>query len=388
MCKAYYVDALDVIYNFRDNPAETISKYYSGKGKIKFDLIKSREEIEIIKSKVSDLEIRHLTNLMNRLDLINQNFAKNITLQVESSDDTTLILHPIEKVGLYIPKQLPSSAYTYLSAIKSAGVNDIIVYLAQDEDGNLDPLSVYVADLYGAKILGGPARFAFPTLAFGYKDLELEPCYMLAGPCGQRLNIIKQLSAQISGSGADMSAGPSDIAILTDGKALPEQIYRSLVSQLEHGVDSKASLILIGDDIFNKWNDFYTNVSIDKSRISIIKFDNLELSLEYLKKVAPETAEIWVKSEFDSRLIKNCGVVYINGISSIGDYGAIGRGCADPTGSFSKSQSGLSPLTFMRYQAVVNINNIEKELFNSSVFLSGYEGLVSHKNAIEGLLKI
>jgi hypothetical protein len=67
---------------------------------------------------------------------------------------------------------MPSSAYTFLSAVKHAGVEDVVLFAAQDEEGDIDPLTLYVAKKYNADILCGPARMAFPVLAFGFRDVE------------------------------------------------------------------------------------------------------------------------------------------------------------------------------------------------------------------------
>jgi len=56
-----------------------------------------------------------------------------------------------------------------------------------------------------------------PTLAFQINAFDTIPCSLVCGPCGKSLNVVKQISCLLAGVCADMSAGPSELFIITDG---------------------------------------------------------------------------------------------------------------------------------------------------------------------------
>jgi histidinol dehydrogenase len=208
---------------------------------------------------------------------------------------------------------------------------------------------------------------------------------LICGPCGENLNILKNICGLLAGVGVDMSAGPSDLTIITDGKDGWAQINLDLLSQLEHGKDSSAQLIIVSDESYESFISCqFSNELSNHVNISILKVDNAADAIDSVYVKAPETLEVFSDDpEKYKRCFKYCGVVYINTSSTLGDYGAIGRGCADPTGGFAKSQNGISPLTFLKIVPVVSGVGIDANMLVNASEIAAYENLKAHKNVID-----
>jgi histidinol dehydrogenase len=193
------------------------------------------------------------------------------------------------------------------------------------------------------------------------------------------------MSCILAGVSMDMAAGPSTLAVVADQSADWQQIKLDLVSQLEHGPDSSSQLILVGSEARELWaqTPFASEIKNQPS-VRTDYVETIEEAANLINKSAPETAEIWIKSAAQLLpLIDSCGVVYVRQTSSLGDYGAIGRGCADPTDGLAKSQSGISPLSFFRLQALVEDGTTDPEFRNAASVLAEYERLLNHKKAID-----
>lgn len=381
--------SLDIIQIFIKDPISAISEKYK---EINIDLnivpiLFDNREISNAIARIDTRLKQDVDILCKRLDNLNaefiRQFSKMLIIQSEN-DNIEYIFKPLENIGLYIPYRMPSSAYTFLSAAKAAGVKKIKIYLPFDfRNGKVDELSIYVAKKYNATILRGPAVFAFPTLAFGIPNI-LDPSDKIFGPCSNRLNSIKQLSAFVANCDTDMCAGSSELAIITDDNSNITQIGYDLLSQLEHGSDSKATLFIKEGVPFN-FNDS-VNKEIENNRIYIERFLTFEEGIEKINKLAPETLVVYSKNIDNIRCVKDrlwsSGVCYFNCANSLGDYGIIGRGCADPTGGLSKSQSGVSPLLFMRNIPFVTSSNTKTLAYKAGISIVDYENLQFHKDAM------
>ncbi|MCB0856084.1 MAG: histidinol dehydrogenase, partial [Bacteroidetes bacterium] len=321
--------------------------------------------------------------LASRLDNLNKRLVDKFSSTFPIRDNgLSLEAKPLTRIGIYIPKKMPSSAYTFLSAAVAAGVSEIIIYLAQDNNGDADPLTLYLAQRYKTRILTGPARIAFPTLAFGTEHVS--KCDMICGPCGANMNILKTLCGEVGKVAVDMAAGPSDLSIIVDNTNKWERIYLDLLSQIEHGPDSKSTLIVVGQEIGQSLESSrYFKLINQVPNINLYIVDTPQIAINKVREIAPETLEIYSRSP-DQYLnaIKYCGVVYKNLSSTLGDYGVIGRGCADPTGGHSIGQSGISPLMFFKLVSVVDSTS-RISLLKSALNLAKYEGLVAHQNVLE-----
>ena len=377
--------AMETVHAFRASPEGAVDGYSAAGQFAQLPIVRSQVHIDTYAEQPLRNDIDAIDLLRERLDRINA-AAMRSAATIECPDQLAYRWRPIERVGVYVPWKLASTAMTFLSSARAAGVENILVYLAQDPgSGILDGLSVRVARHYGATIWGGPARFGFPALAFGLSG-HAPYCDLVCGPCGASMNVLKQVSCLLAGAQADMSAGPSELAVVADESADWPQIAIDLASQLEHGRDSHATLLLVGSGAQQDWSSFLATRSVTlDSRISVRVEPAIAHAAEHVNKLGPETVEVWVRNaEALVRRLTACGVVYIRQASSLGDYGAIGRGCADPTNGRARAQSGLSPWTFLRLQAEVGEGPVPNALRRAALHLAEYEGLPAHGSAIIG----
>jgi histidinol dehydrogenase len=367
--------------SFRAAPKQALRSYFLEKGSQFKAVLRSQSDLDRLADNVSFDDVAALEILSDRLDRLNKSFVA--TLELPSVRDVTFDCKVIQRVGIYVPSRLPATAITYLSAARAAGVPDVTTYLAQDRDGEPDPLSVVAANKYGARVLCGPARFGFLYLAFGDLDSDLSPCDLVCGPCGWRLNVLKHLAALTAGAAVDMWAGPSAILIIADETADWNQVKLDLLSQNEHGPDSRAELVLIGAAAESDWLRFAG--LINDARITVTPVHSLARAIAVANAAAPEIVEVWTESPQDAaKSITAAGVVYLRCSAAQGDYGCVGRGCGDPTDGLSKAQSGLSPLTFLRMQPVVSSDGLTESLRAAAVRIAAYENLRCHQAAIVG----
>ena len=377
-------DAIDLINAFTLNPIKAIQSYYLENGLKETPIVLNPDDHKRNINSLDNSIKRSIDILSGRLDKLNFDFIKNYSKQI-TADDTFFIHKPLRRVGIYAPYKMPSTVYTFLSAAKSAGVEELVVFLpVNKKDGSIDPASVYAAQRYNAEVLCGPSKYGFPLLAYGIDGI-VKKCDKITGPCGAFINNIKQVTSITGECDIDMSAGPSELVLATDNLDRLNQIKLDLLSQLEHGPDSKAYLILIDKELSFENSEF--NTELKNKRIEKLSFKNWDSAIDFINDLGPETVVVYSKeTETIKEKINFAGVLYLNTINSLGDYGAIGRGCADPTGKMAKSQSGISPLSFMKLLPVVESKRIDEEFITSSLVLSEYEGLYNHQSAIKNYL--
>ena len=381
------IESLNFMASFESEPDVLLREYWKKKEIKSHSLSLTPSEVTQISSTLTPEQKLSLNHLMENLDNKNHSFVEQCSNQIVVQD-TRFKFKVINNIGIYVPFKLPSTAYTFLSSARAAGVNNITVYLAEDpETGKPCPLSVYVCQFYNANILYGPARFAFPTLTLGYKKDSIMPVSKVCGPCSDSLNLLKQSSSIYSKVAVDMWAGSSDLAIIIDETANLNQVCKDLKAQLEHGPKSSCHIVSECSNIIRQVKYLlsceFNHLDIERIHVHIV--ENMTNCAEVINSLAPETTELWVKNaQKIEPLITSTGVIYNRMSSSFGDYGVIGRGCADPTGGRAVSDSGISPYTFMRLQPFIESSDTSSinSLSQAAHVVAKYEGLNCHLEAI------
>jgi histidinol dehydrogenase len=370
-------DAQELIAAFRLDPTAALAALNAERGIGAAAFL--RDDVAADAARASDEDRRALDELGDRLDKVNASLR-------EAHRDVEAPLHglvlrwkPIPRVGVYVPQRLASTAVTYLSAMTAAGVPERVVYLAQGPDGTLDPLCAYAAQRYRATTLAGPARLGFLALALGVPAEGLAPVDLLAGPCGRALNELKHLACLAGAAVPDMYAGPSAVAIVADETAPWERVVLDLAAQLEHGRDSTATLFVVGEAALAAWRAR----PHDGTRVDVVPVADPVEATRLIDMLAPETVAVWTRNADEiAGTIRCAGTVYERTSSSFGDYGAIGRGCADPTDGRARAQTGLLPGTFLRAVPVVSAGATDGSLRDAAVRIALREVLPAHAAAI------
>ncbi len=279
---------------------------------------------------------------------------------------------PLERVGVYVPSgtaPLVSTVYMTVVPARIAGVRDIILVTPPKPDGSVDPHILVVANLLkvSAVYKAGGAQ-AIGALAFGTKTIPKVD--KIVGPGNAYVTEAKR---QVFGYvGIDMTAGPTEIAVIANHNSNPEFVARDLEAENEHH-QGLAVLITTSKTLAK-------TIRQRVSRGYIVLTKNLNEAAEAANALAPEHLEIQVsRPEALIRKIKNAGAIFIGPYSpaSVGDYAA-GPSHVLPTGGTARFFSGLGTREFIKVSHVIGYSR--KALENA-------KGMIERLATIEGLTK-
>jgi histidinol dehydrogenase len=308
---------------------------------------------------------------------------------------------PVENVGLYIPggtAPLFSTLLMLAIPARIAGCRNIIVCTPANENGKINSVILFVAQLMGIKKiyrLGGAQAIA----AMAYGTQSIKRVDKIFGPGNQFVTCAKKL-VNLKNVAIDMSAGPSELAIYADKTCVPKFVAADLLSQAEHGTDSQVILVAENQRIIAKVIKQLTRQlhlltrkdivekSVSNSRFLV--FDKVKEAFNFLNDYAPEHLIIASKkSKKIVKHVKNAGSVFLGNYSSesAGDY-ASGTNHSLPTNGSARAQSGISVDSFVKKitfqiiskKGIKNIGATVERMANA-------EGLDAHENAVKIRLK-
>lgn len=378
------------------------------------DFNKKFDGAEIKNINISEKEIENSENLIsNKLKKAIQEAKENITkfhasqnIEIEKIETTKGVFcwrenRAIEKVGIYIPGgTAPLFSTVLMLAIPAqiAGCKEIILCTPPDKNGNINPAILYTAKLCGVKKIfktGGAQAIA--AMTFGTESIP--NVYKIFGPGNQFVVAAKEF-AQNYNVAIDMPAGPSEVLIIADEKAVPAFCAADLLSQAEHGSDSQVIFISTDVKIFNETveevekqlkelsrNEF-AQESLKNSHFILL--ETIEEAIDFSNLYAPEHL-ILAFENFEKYIpkIQNAGSVFLGNYSceSAGDY-ASGTNHTLPTNGFAKNYSGVSLDSFVKK---ITFQHLSKEglqnLGKTIEIMAEAEGLSAHKNAVSIRLK-
>jgi sulfopropanediol 3-dehydrogenase len=217
------------------------------------DFVVSDAEFARAEAQVDDRIKGHISFAQNQI----RTFAKAqrgtlSELEIEVGEGVTLghKLIPVNAVGAYVPggryPMLASSFMTILVA-KVAGVSQVVGCAPPQREQGVHPTMAYAMKTSGADAvlcLGGVQGLA--AMAFGLID-GLEPVDMLVGAGN---SFVAEAKRQLFGRvGIDLLAGPTEVLVIADESADPRLVAIDLLGQAEHGPNSPAGVIAIGESI-------------------------------------------------------------------------------------------------------------------------------------------
>lgn len=303
---------------------------------------------------------------------------------------------PIQKVGLYIPGgSAPLFSTILMLAIpaKLAGCKEIVLCSPPDEEGKLNPVILYTAQLCGVtKIfkVGGIQAIAGMTLG----TETIPKVFKIFGPGNQYVTVAKQWATKM-GVAIDMPAGPSELLVMADDTANPAFVASDLLSQAEHGTDSQVVLISTSGTLLDKVEKELENqlAALPRQEIArqaiahsrMILVDNDNTALEIINEYGPEHYIVCVENEdFYIQNTANAGSVFIGNYTpeSVGDY-ASGTNHTLPTNGYAKQYSGVNLDSFMKSMTFQKLSKKGIQNIGKSVeLMAEAEGLQAHKNAV------
>lgn len=308
---------------------------------------------------------------------------------------------PIDRVGFYIPggsAPLFSTIIMLAVPAKIAGCKNIVLCTPPDKYGQVNPIILYVASLFGIKNIykiGGAQAIA----AMAYGTESIQKVNKIFGPGNQYVTFAKTLVQQDSVA-IDMPAGPSEVLIIADKFSNSSFVAADLLAQAEHGADSQVILLsdseIMIDNVMKQIKHQLKKMprrdiavkALEKSKSILLR--NIDSCIEFSNMYAPEHLILAVENyETLSLKITNAGSVFLGSYTceSVGDY-ASGTNHTLPTNGFAKSYSGVSLDTFYKKITFQEISKRGIQNIGPTVErMAEAEKLFGHKNAVSIRLK-
>ncbi|ACA38067.1 histidinol dehydrogenase [Lysinibacillus sphaericus] len=303
----------------------------------------------------------------------------------------------LDAVGLYVPggtAAYPSSVLMNVIPAQVAGVKRIVIASPAGLDGKMPAGVLVAAQLLGIEEIykiGGAQAIA--ALAYGTETIA--PVDKITGPGNIFVALAKR---EVFGEVAiDMIAGPSEIAVLADDTAFPDEIAADLLSQAEHDRLACAVLVTTSEKLAKKVaEEVEKQLEIlprqEVARASIENFgviyiaETVSDAVEAINSLAPEHLEIMTNNaEAIAEQIRHAGGIFIGRYSSepVGDYFA-GTNHVLPTNSTARFASGLNVDDFVKKSSVVYYSEKTwQEHAPKIARLARMEGLEGHARAVE-----
>lgn len=305
---------------------------------------------------------------------------------------------PIASVALYVPRgkgAFPSVMLMLATPAKVAGVSRTVVVTPPRPDGRADSASLVAAQIAGIDevyVVGGMQAIA--AVALGTETIPKAD--KVIGPGSSYVSAAKRLLYGTIDVG--LPAGPSESIILTDELVDPRLAALDLLVEAEHGPESAAILVTHSRDVAEEvqsilpqyidqlpeWRRDFINNVLDNYG-GILLTENLDASIEFVNRYAPEHLEILVKDPFITlNKIKNAGEILLGELTPIptANY-ALGLNAILPTGGFARTFSSVSVWDFLKRSGIGYLSREGYEELQETVAkLADYEDFPAHAMAI------
>jgi histidinol dehydrogenase len=278
---------------------------------------------------------------------------------------------------------------------QAAGVAEIAVVVPPSAFGgfNADLLACFhalgVTEVYR---IGGAQGVA--SLAFGLKEIGLEPVEKIVGPGNLFVALAKR---QVYGTvDIDCIAGPSEVVVIADRSADPRYLAADLISQAEHAPGASILLTwergLVGevaraleDQLAKLSRGGLARESLERFGAFILTRDETEAA-EIANLIAPE--HLHVSTAEPKRLLprlKRAGAIFLGHHTPVaaGDYAA-GPSHVLPTGGTARWASGLSANDFLKRSSLISLSRVGLEALAHDIrVLADREGLSGHRQSVD-----
>jgi histidinol dehydrogenase len=308
---------------------------------------------------------------------------------------------PLDSVGVYVPggtAAYPSSVLMNVIPAQVAGVERIVMVSPPNQQGKLPAGVLVAAREAGVKEIykvGGAQAVA--ALAYGTESIR--PVDKIVGPGNIYVALAKR---EVFGDvDIDMIAGPSEIAVLADNTAKPNEVAADLLSQAEH--DARACSVLVTPsqelaeavaDEVEKQLAVLPRREIAAQSIqdygAIYVTGTMEEAVDTINELAPEHLEIMTENAMEMvGKIRHAGAIFVGRYSAepVGDYFA-GPNHVLPTNGTARFSSPLNVDDFQKKSSIIMYS--EQAFIENGEKIAAFarlEGLEAHARAIEARKK-
>jgi len=307
---------------------------------------------------------------------------------------------PLGKVGIYVPggkAAYPSTVLMSAIPAKLAGVPFVAVVTPPSRNG-IDPhllVAAREAGVHAVYRMGGAQAIA--ALAYGTETIPKVD--KIVGPGNAYVATAKKRLFGVVD--IDSLAGPSEIAILADDSARPEDIGWDLIAQMEHDEEACAMLITPSEKLAAKVSSFIEDRLKRIHRSEIVRkayeshaaffiVESIGHGVEIANGIGPEHLEILTPNAANLLdKIVNAGCVFIGPYTpvAVGDYTA-GPNHVLPTRGTSRFRSSLGVYDFVKRINYVQytLEQLETE-YSILEALASVEGFPNHAASVRARLR-
>ena len=303
---------------------------------------------------------------------------------------------PVERAGLYVPggrAAYPSTVLMNAVPARVAGVERIVMVTPPGPGGEPDRAVLAAAHLAGVREVyrvGGAQAIA----ALAHGTATIPKVDVISGPGNLWVTLAKK--AVYGLVGIDSLAGPSEVLVIADHTAVPEQVAADLLAQAEHDPLAAAILITTSAALASAVPAALEGQLRHHPRAAIVRralndwglivlCDNLTEAAALSDRFAPEHLELLVEDpELLAERIRHAGAIFLGPHSpeAVGDYLA-GPNHTLPTCGTARFAGALCVETFLRHTSLIHFNRQALEATGAAVVaLAESEGLHSHAESV------
>tara|TARA_Y100001970_G_scaffold293366_1_gene439710 strand:+ start:4058 stop:5347 length:1290 start_codon:yes stop_codon:yes gene_type:complete len=367
------------------------------------------ESLEVSKEEIAHAWQKTPISLQEALKVANEriiNFhqlqiPKSISVTGKDGEELQRRWKAVERAGIYIPggrASYPSTVLMNAIPAKVAGVKEISMVSPGDINGEINQTVLAAAHLVGLnKVFRIGGAQAIGALAYGTE--KISKVDVISGPGNIYVTLAKKY---VYGSiGIDSLAGPSEILIIADDSAKPNQVALDLLAQAEHDPLASAILLTTSEYLAKEVNQAleiqlknHPRSEICQESIKnwgmIIVCQTIDSCIELSNIYAPEHLQLIIKDHKNFiNKIENAGAIFIGQWTpeAVGDYIA-GPNHTLPTGGNSRFSGALGVETFMKNSSIIQFTKDSlKKTSKSIIELANSEGLYSHACSIKERVK-
>ncbi|HEV8643692.1 MAG TPA: histidinol dehydrogenase [Methylomirabilota bacterium] len=306
-------------------------------------------------------------------------------------------VRPIERVGIYVPggrAAYPSTVLMTAVPARVAGVPEIVLATPPGPEGRVNETVLAAARIAGVTEgyrIGGAQAIA----ALAYGTATIRRVDKIVGPGNIYVALAK--SRVFGEVGIDMVAGPSEVVVVADAGADPEEVAADLLAQAEHDPMARAVLITDTPDLLPG-----IGVALERqlARLprraiaaealaangALIVVASLDQAVELANRLAPEHLELLVRvPQALLPRVRHAGAVFVGGQTPevVGDYVA-GPSHVLPTGGTARFSSPLGAEDFVKRSSIIEYSRAGLAAALPHLrTLTDIEGLGGHRAAAE-----
>ena len=361
----------------------------------------SAQELDAAVERIDADTLAALQNAADRVRAYHER-QKTESWSYTEADGTVLgqQVTPLDRVGLYVPggkAAYPSSVLMNAIPAKVAGVQEVVM-VVPTPDGIKNDLVLAAAKIAGVDTvftIGGAQAVA--ALAYGTETIPAVD--KIVGP--GNIYVATAKSMVFGKVGIDMIAGPSEIAVVCDGKTNPDWIAMDLFSQAEHDEDAQAILISPDAMFLSQVKASIKKLMTEMPRAEIITASlnsrgafvhtkDLDEAIEVVNYIAPEHLELSLDDPLAwSKKVKHAGAIFMGRYTAeaLGDYCA-GPNHVLPTSRTARYSSPLGVYDFQKRSSLIMCSaDGASELGKIASQLAHGEGLTAHGRSAEYRIK-